>query len=301
MPMNDAPSPADPAFDNQARADLETWREDYVARLAAPDGPWAACALVWLGDGVTRVGSAGGAEVRLPATAPPLAARLVRTGAGVSVTPSSPGALWVDGAPLDGPALIDRRDRLFATGADPLAPRFVVLVRGARHGVRVYDPRRATERDPQRHVAWYPLTPGWRVWGRLEPAVDGATLPVVNVLGDTIDAPAAGWLRFRLEGGEHALLATWAGANLFVNLRDAGSGPESYGAGRFLLVVPGADGRALLDFHRLHHPPCAHTPFATCPLPPLANRLPFVLRAGERHTTDHTSPPERRPESVNRR
>ena len=288
MPTNDTPSPADPAFDDQARADLDTWREDYVARLAAPDGPWAACALVWLADGVTRVGSAADAEVRLPATVPPLVARLVRTAAGVTVTPEPPGALWVEGAALGSATIVERGDRVFATGPGPLAPRFVVLVRGARHGVRVYDPRRSTERDPRRHVAWYPVTPGWRIWGRLEPAVAGATVPVVNVLGDTSDVPAAGWLRFRREGVEHALLATWAGARLFVNVRDAGSGPESYGAGRFLTVEPAAHRRVLLDFHRLHHPPCAHTPFATCPLPPLANRLPFVLRAGERHATDNT-------------
>lgn len=32
---------------------------------------------------------------------------------------------------------------------------------------------------------------------------------------------------------------------------------------------------------RAHHPPCAHTPHAMCPLPPLANRLPLAVRAGE--------------------
>lgn len=77
-------------------------------------------------------------------------------------------------------------------------------------------------------------------------------------------------------------LATWAGDRLFVILRDAGSGPESYGAGRYLSVTAPTGGGTWLDFHRLHHPPCVYTPFATCPLPPLQNRLPFVVRTGER-------------------
>jgi uncharacterized protein (DUF1684 family) len=48
--------------------------------------------------------------------------------------------------------------------------------------------------------------------------------------------------------------------------------------------VDAPDGdRTWIDFHRAHHPPCAHTPYATCPLPPLENRLPFPVTAGERH------------------
>ncbi|MDF1522960.1 MAG: DUF1684 domain-containing protein [Trueperaceae bacterium] len=60
-------------------------------------------------------------------------------------------------------------------------------------------------------------------------------------------------------------------------------GADTYGAGRYLRVAAPVAGRTVLDFHRATHPPCAHTPFATCPLPPLANRLPFAIAAGERH------------------
>ena len=127
-------------------------------------------------------------------------------------------------------------------------------------------------------MAWYPLEPGWRVPARFEPATDGESVAIVNQLGDVAETPAAGRLRFRLHGAGHALLATWKGEDLFVNLRDAGSGPENYGAGRFLDVSapdPSTPDETWLDLHRLYH-----SPFATCPLPPLENRLPFVVRAG---------------------
>ena len=38
----------------------------------------------------------------------------------------------------------------------------------------------------------------------------------------------------------------------------------------------------IVDFNKAYNPPCAFTPFATCPLPPLQNRLPFRIEAGEK-------------------
>jgi len=37
----------------------------------------------------------------------------------------------------------------------------------------------------------------------------------------------------------------------------------------------------VLDFNRLENPPCAYTPYSTCPLPPPGNRLPIPLPVGE--------------------
>ncbi len=42
------------------------------------------------------------------------------------------------------------------------------------------------------------------------------------------------------------------------------------------------NGKIILDFNKTYNPPCAFSPFATCPLPPKENALPFALRAGEK-------------------
>ena len=68
---------------------------------------------------------------------------------------------------------------------------------------------------------------------------------------------------------------------LFFILRDQTSGKETYGAGRFLDADWPQDGIAILDFNKAYSPPCAFTPFATCPLPPRENRLPVRIAAGE--------------------
>lgn len=78
------------------------------------------------------------------------------------------------------------------------------------------------------------------------------------------------------------------GGGAFLPFRDATSGRESYGGGRYLLdAVKGADlgaadGKTVLDFNFAYQPSCAYSPAWVCPLAPPDNRLPAPVRAGER-------------------
>lgn len=272
---------SDPAHDPVAADELLAWRQAYAERLAGPRGAWSIASLTWLGSEPLVLGH--GADVPLPPRCPARVATLHATGAVVRVTPHAP--VWLDGEPLAGPLDADPAGATLRVGSDGDAVDVVLLRRGARVGARVFDPRQGAGRA-RGDVAWYPVEPGWVVDAVLEPAAPGATLTIVNLLGDASEAPVAGTLRFALHGTPCALVALEAGGAWFVNFRDATSGPETYGAGRFLQVAASTDGRARVDFHRAHHPPCAHTPHATCPLPPLANRLPLPVTAGERLPRD---------------
>ncbi|HYN00995.1 MAG TPA: DUF1684 domain-containing protein, partial [Vicinamibacteria bacterium] len=68
---------------------------------------------------------------------------------------------------------------------------------------------------------------------------------------------------------------------LFFILRDQTSGKETYGAGRFLYADLPKAGKVVLDFNKAYNPPCAFTPYATCPLPPPQNWMPVRVEAGE--------------------
>jgi uncharacterized protein (DUF1684 family) len=112
---------------------------------------------------------------------------------------------------------------------------------------------------------------------------------VTTVVGTTTGYLAPGRILFELEGRELSLepfVTRPEQTDLFLIFRDATSGRETYGAGRFLGATLKGD-RVLLDFNRAYNPPCAFTAFATCPLPPPANRLEVEIRAGERHAGDH--------------
>src|SRR5690625_5006067 len=58
---------------------------------------------------------------------------------------------------------------------------------------------------------------------------------------------------------------------------------DTYEAGRYLYIDhEDADGRVLLDFNKSYNPPCAFTPYATCPFPPEQNYLPLSVTSGEK-------------------
>jgi uncharacterized protein (DUF1684 family) len=80
------------------------------------------------------------------------------------------------------------------------------------------------------------------------------------------------------------------GGGLFVPFRDATSGRETYGAGRYLLdTVKGSDlgatpeGELVFDFNFAYNPSCSYDPAWVCPLAPPPNRLTIAIRAGELH------------------
>jgi len=132
-------------------------------------------------------------------------------------------------------------------------------------------------------VERYPVDPRWRVEARLE-ADSARSIAIPNVLGQVSEEPCPGRLVFTLDGRECALWPLGApGEELFIVFADATSGAETYGAGRFLSApAPDAAGRATLDFNRAVNPPCAFSPYATCPLPPAGNALAVAVRAGEK-------------------
>jgi uncharacterized protein (DUF1684 family) len=93
-----------------------------------------------------------------------------------------------------------------------------------------------------------------------------------------------GVLEFQHAGKTFRLQALDEGeGTLFLVFADRTSGHGSYGAGRFIdAPMPDAQGNVMIDFNQAYNPPCAFTPFATCPLPPPENRLDLKIEAGEK-------------------
>jgi uncharacterized protein (DUF1684 family) len=71
--------------------------------------------------------------------------------------------------------------------------------------------------------------------------------------------------------------------SFFVIFRDLTSGVKTYGACRFLVAKMLDNGKVDLNFNRAYNPPCAYTPYATCPFPPAGNVLPVKVEAGEKN------------------
>ena len=94
--------------------------------------------------------------------------------------------------------------------------------------------------------------------------------------------PRAGTLRFSLGGRELQLAAYDQGHELFIPFRDATSGTDSYGAGRYVEAHPLGQKRYAIDFNSAYNPYCAYNENWSCPLPPRENWLDVPIRAGEK-------------------
>lgn len=128
----------------------------------------------------------------------------------------------------------------------------------------------------------YPLDPAWRVTADWEALEQAETKGIGTVKGIDTSVKITHRARFTHEGQEVVLLPThWKkGKPMFV-IRDKTSGPETYGASRFLIGEVEGD-KVILDFNRAFNPPCAYTYYAVCPLPPKENVMGFPIRAGEK-------------------
>jgi len=123
----------------------------------------------------------------------------------------------------------------------------------------------------------------WRFNAILKESIVPTTIPITNVLGQTIQMKLLGKLIFSLNGKIVSLDAVEEENQLFVIFGDATNGKQTYGAGRFLYAdKPDASGRTIVDFNKAFNPPCAFTPFATCPLPPKQNVISIAITAGEK-------------------
>jgi uncharacterized protein (DUF1684 family) len=102
-------------------------------------------------------------------------------------------------------------------------------------------------------------------------SVAGVVTPITN----------PGYVEFSLKGQRVTLEAfNEGGDDLWFVFRDAN--PKVYRASRFLYAPITPDGSAILDFNKAYNPPCAFTPYATCPLPLKENILSISIEAGEK-------------------
>jgi uncharacterized protein len=110
------------------------------------------------------------------------------------------------------------------------------------------------------------------------------SVDITNIIGQVSPATVNGKAVFTRDGRTCELLPIDEGpGKLFFVISDQTSGEETYGGCRFVYADPPQDGKVILDFNLAENPPCAFTPFATCPLPPKENRLPFRVTAGEKN------------------
>lgn len=291
-----APVAAKPEAAATWEDEVATWKKARFERLQQPDGWLTLVGLGWLKEGDNSIGSDPKSAVVLPAGKAPArlgTLRLVGSDKERKVTffAAKDVSVTHEGAAVAALALVadaDGEPTLLEHGS----LSFYAIRRGDRLGVRVKD-RDAATLEAFHGLDYYPLDRKWKIAGHFEPAAEVREIPIPNALGFDEPIKSPGHVVFAVDGKDVRLLALddTGDGRLFLVFGDRTNGHETYGGGRFLYTDPPRDGKVVLDFNRSYNPPCVFTPYATCPLPPRENRLPFRVEAGEKSFAGHSPRP----------
>jgi uncharacterized protein (DUF1684 family) len=137
-------------------------------------------------------------------------------------------------------------------------------------------------------LAYFAPDPVFVIDAHVDPPPAASELRMPTSTGDEVVYHRAGTVHFSVDGtpAQLTLFSVEGASDLFVPFRDATSGKETYGAGRYLEVSHPVDGRVELDFNYAYNPYCAYSEAYSCPLPPMENWLKVPIRAGEKVYSD---------------
>lgn len=267
--------------DADYRASIEEWHRKRVERLTAPTGWLALIGRHPLPVGTSTVGSAPANRIRLAAGPARLGTFQVTADQKVTFSLAEHVDAAIDGTSARSAELVHRGENPTYVRAGTI--NFYILSSGVNLFVRVRDSE-AARRKNFAGIERFPVDPAWRIEADWVPFDPPRTLRITNVLGIAEDARGPGKAVFVHQGRTYELVPTQdePSDDLFFVLTDTTAGEETYEASRFLYASPPKDGKVILDFNKVYNPPCAFSPFTTCPLPPKGNALPFPLRAGEK-------------------
>ena len=288
--------PVDPVASESHRA----WQQERIAELRAEDGWLAVVGLAWLDEGEQTIGWGVGdgqmPDIVLPEA--PQAAPAVLARIRVEVVESELRA-WI--------ATNDCADCRLENGSSaafladdgtwtafylPSLEETVVLhaygfeiftiERGGRLALRVRN-RNSPRREVLVSIPTHDYDPAWTVEGRFDPAQGVRELAIDNSTDRDYPQRSVGRFVFERDGEEFAMELVGADPEVpqLLMVGDPSNGSTTYGGGRYVYVEVEEGGLIRADFNRLYNPPCVFTPWATCPLPPASNRLPFEVPVGE--------------------
>ena len=139
-------------------------------------------------------------------------------------------------------------------------------------------------------LEYYPPDPSYRFELKLHEHPEKQVVRMAYTKGNEQDFLRWGEFRFTIGGREQVLQAYKSNSEegmLFVPFKDATSGKETYGAGRYLDLEPDREhtqeGKWILDLNQAYNPWCAYSEAYTCPFVPMENWLEVPIQAGEKN------------------
>jgi uncharacterized protein (DUF1684 family) len=269
-----------PAF---IKAEL-AWRDTRDQEMRDSTSWLTIAGLYWLKEGENTFGTDAENNIRLPeGSAPPFSGAFILRDGNVKIISAEGIKLTIEGNPIKEKTLkSDETGKPDVIELNDL--RIWVIKRGDRLAVRLRDFNAARYKDYSGLDFFLPREK-YRIKAVFIPYSSPKTEILTTVVGTEAPMKVPGYISFRLDGKDYRLDTFEMKSNsktLFIIFKDETNGNETYGASRFMNTTILDDGSVDLNFNRAHNPPCAYTPYATCPLPPPQNILPVRIEAGEK-------------------
>lgn len=265
---------------------IREWKEYRIGRLTEPTGWLRTVDLIWLDEGENRFGSGESVDIRFPeGMMPAYAGTFTFQNEVVHMEVADGVCVTHQGQPVREMVIYDGSsdsERIELVHQDLL---WFVDKRGDQLGIRIYH-LTSPEADAFNGFPAYPLDESWHLQARFQPYESEKTIPVTNVLGETVETRTLGRVEFSIDGKRYSLDALEARSGLFLMFTDETNRTETYQAGRYIIIdFPDDRGHTVIDFNRAYNMPCSFSMFTTCQLPPPQNRLPVAVTAGEKRPT----------------
>jgi len=260
---------------------IEEWQHRRLERLKSKSGWLNLAGLFWLEEGENSFGSDPSNRIRFPEKADPFSGTLTLKDSVVTLHVREGVQITIGDSLVTHAELMDDHTR-GTTHVSQGDLAWYIIKRGDKYGIRLRDFKhpRLEELD---HIPSYPIQTGYVVEGTLKPFSEPRTMTVATpVEGFTEEYQCPGELHFKINKRDLVLYPFRSGESYFLVIADETTGLDTYGAGRFMYATPDSTGRIILDFNKAYNPPCAFSPFATCPMPPRENFLPVAIEAGEK-------------------
>ena len=268
---------------NAYKAEIDQWHSKRVEDLKSNNGWLNLAGLFWLKEGVNTFGSDEVNDIIFPEGKISAKAGIFLLRNGLVEMTVQPGVdIRKDSVEIKTGVIFDS-----LTASQPKLTygslQWFIIKRDDQYGVRLRDFESKDVREFN-GIDRFEVDPSFRVEAILEIPATPRYINITNVLGQTTPQASPGTLVFELGGKEYKLDALLEGEELFIIFGDETNKSVSYPSGRYLYAdKPGPDGKVILDFNKSRNPPCAFTPYATCPLPPAQNVLPIAIPAGEKN------------------
>jgi uncharacterized protein (DUF1684 family) len=265
----------------QYKQSIKHWRKERLKNLKAEDGWLNLAGLFWLDKGKNSIGSAESNDIEFPEKAPEKLGTIDVSNDMIKFEAAKDVKVTHKEKPINSLDLkTDQEENPTVLQHGSL--KWFIIDRNGELAIRLRD-LESPLLDKLDSIPAFSVKQGWKIKAEFKPFKEKKTIEVPNVLGNTYEENVPGILKFTLDGKEYELYPLGSRESMFVIFGDETNAEETYGGGRFLSVEgPNEKNITYIDFNKAYNPPCAFTPYATCPLPPKENILPVKINAGEK-------------------